>query len=369
MRFHQKILHQGLHVKNISPYHEIQRKTAALVLHKLRNTPEEHYHHIEHFAAGVALKIAYGYDTQGENDPYIKLINTAMDGLAEIGDPGALLLADYLPVLKYLPTWMPGAGFKKRAQRWAEMIEEALERPWRDLKRTIVNGVASPSFSTRALNAFSVIPGDGSEMEEGIKECAAMVLIGKSRHSAKIASTTLFFVLAMVLHPEVQKRAREEMEAFTQNERLPDFEDRESLPYIGAIVSECLRWNPMAPLAIPHSSIKDDVYKGFFIPSIIVFEYLLRALLHDETMYGPEPMRFNPDRFLKRDGEAVHDPVNLPSWGYGRRACPGRWLAVNTIWITVVCFLTAFEIDKADGEQIIPEVVCDVEALARYVTV
>ena len=53
----------------------------------------------------------------------------------------------------------------------------------------------------------------------------------------------------MALHPEVQKKAQAEIDAVVGPHRLPDFEDRRSLPYINAIiVKESMRWHPVAPL-------------------------------------------------------------------------------------------------------------------------
>ena len=54
--------------------------------------------------------------------------------------------------------------------------------------------------------------------------------------------------LAMVLYPEVQKKAQEEIDAVMGPNRLPDFEDRPSLPYINAIVKELMRWHLVLPL-------------------------------------------------------------------------------------------------------------------------
>ena len=50
---------------------------------------------------------------------------------------------------------------------------------------------------------------------------------------------TLF--LAMTLYPEVQKRAQAEIDTVVGPNRLPDFHDRPSLPYINAIVKELSR--------------------------------------------------------------------------------------------------------------------------------
>lgn len=45
----------------------------------------------------------------------------------------------------------------------------------------------------------------------------------------------------MVLHPEVYKRAQEEIDRVIGSERLPDFDDREALPYLECVIKEVLR--------------------------------------------------------------------------------------------------------------------------------
>ena len=52
----------------------------------------------------------------------------------------------------------------------------------------------------------------------------------------------------MALYPEVQKKAQAEIDNVVGPNRLPDFQDRPSLPYINAIVKESTRWNLVAPL-------------------------------------------------------------------------------------------------------------------------
>ena len=49
-------------------------------------------------------------------------------------------------------------------------------------------------------------------------------------------------MLAMALHPEVQAKARAELDRVIGTNRLPDFDDEEDLPYITAIVREILRF-------------------------------------------------------------------------------------------------------------------------------
>lgn len=70
----------------------------------------------------------------------------------------------------------------------------------------------------------------------------------------------------MILHPEVLKKAQAEIDAVVGPNRLPTFDDRPLLPYIEAVQKEVLRWRPIAPMGIPHSSIQDDIVNGYLIP-------------------------------------------------------------------------------------------------------
>ena len=57
-------------------------------------------------------------------------------------------------------------------------------------------------------------------------------------------------ILALALYPEVQKKAQAEIDAVVGPNRLPDFHDRPSLPYINAIVKESMRWNVVVPFGM-----------------------------------------------------------------------------------------------------------------------
>ena len=86
----------------------------------------------------------------------------------------------------------------------------------------------------------------------------------------------------MALYPEAQKKAQAEIDTVVGPNRLPDFHDRPSLPYINAVIKELSRWNLVGPLGrffviiivvtmmcsegIPHMTTSDDEYNGFYIP-------------------------------------------------------------------------------------------------------
>ena len=49
------------------------------------------------------------------------------------------------------------------------------------------------------------------------------------------------FVLCMVLHPEVFRKAQNEIDRVVGDDRLVDFDDQDSLPYFNCIFKEVLR--------------------------------------------------------------------------------------------------------------------------------
>lgn len=56
------------------------------------------------------------------------------------------------------------------------------------------------------------------------------------------------FFLTMVLYPNIQKKAQQEIDYIIGTRRLPTLADRAHLPYLNALCLEIYRWNPSAPL-------------------------------------------------------------------------------------------------------------------------
>ncbi len=83
------------------------------------------------------LKVAYGITIQEENDPLVDNIEIALMGAAEAGNPGAFLV-DIFPVMKYIPSWFPGAGWKKKAAYWRHINEIVANDPWNLVKEQMV---------------------------------------------------------------------------------------------------------------------------------------------------------------------------------------------------------------------------------------
>ncbi|KAJ3481038.1 hypothetical protein NLI96_g7942 [Meripilus lineatus] len=140
-----------------------------------------------------------------------------------------------------------------------------------------------------------------------------------------MGASIVLVIFAMLHHPEAQAKAQKEIDRVIGTSRLPDFSDRESLPMVECVIQESLRWNQPAPLAVPHCTRDDDVYNGMFIPKgSLIFPNAVFMCL-DERIYS-NPKEFWPERYLPKP-QGNGEPHSGSTYGFGRRTCPGKYLA------------------------------------------
>ena len=56
------------------------------------------------------------------------------------------------------------------------------------------------------------------------------------------------FYLAMMMYPEVLRKAQAEIDRVIGSDRFPTFADQADLPYLDAVAKEVVRWGPVVPL-------------------------------------------------------------------------------------------------------------------------
>ncbi|KIK66619.1 hypothetical protein GYMLUDRAFT_257455, partial [Collybiopsis luxurians FD-317 M1] len=346
----------------ISPNHpesyEYQELTAArsflLDVYKSPESYVQHLRSVSHFAERMAgstiLSVAYGFEIETVKDSiYIGIAERAIAGIIVAGVPSNFLV-NYFPWLKYVPAWMPGASFQLKAQAWRQDMKQLLYRPFSAVKRQIAEGRTEPCFVSQCLQNVNGDPEEDKEAEE--------LLSGQAGADTTVTALITFF-LAMVKYPKYQRKAQEELDRVVGSDRLPDFRDRNSLPYVQAVVNEVLRWQPVAPTAVAHLSSEEDIYKGYRIPKNSIIVGNAWAMLHDERIFH-DPYAFNPDRYIRPEGGQLHpNGVDDVVFGFGRRICPGKDMALSAIWITVASVLAVFDISCAldeNGQTIDPPV-------------
>lgn len=174
------------------------------------------------------------------------------------------------------------------------------------------------------------------------------------------SSTLHSFVLAMIKHPEVLRRAQKELDEVCGPSKSPGSQDIRNLPYMQAVMTEVsdqttrvtsfhkgvdtrlqtLRWRPVAPNGVPHMLIQDDTYEGYFLPKGTVVFANTWSIHRDLSEYD-RPEEFIPERFVdNKFGSKGSNPNSYDdethrrvtySFGAGRRVCPGQRLAENSL--------------------------------------
>jgi len=253
----------------------------------------------------------------------------------------AYALVNIFPILKYIPAWFPGAGFKRKALEWRVFAERMVEIPFDDVRKKMAEGSEVPSLVLNSLRA--------GEDPEDVKWVSGTLYV---TGADTIHGLLCAFILAMVSNPGIQRKAQAEIDQVVGNDRLPGFEDRTNLPYVECIIKETLRWSTISPLAAPHRVLEDDHYEGYWIPRGSTVLTNLWAIAFDESTYE-DPKRFKPERY--EDGsEGALDPY-LYGFGFGRRICPGMHYADSMIYIVIASVLATFNISKPrndDGDEI-----------------
>ncbi|KAK0234191.1 cytochrome P450 [Armillaria fumosa] len=339
-RTHRRMLHQYFQPHAVPACYPVQLKATSVLLKQLLKSPDTFVLHIRHHAGSVIMKVVYGYDVDPNGDRFVELVGRAVESARDFGNVGACLV-DYIPNLKYLPGWMPGTKFLRLARAWRKEVEEVTEETFKYTAESVVKGCAPPSYVSENLTKIET--SENTPHLEIIRDTAVAAF---SAGTDTTVSAVLSAILAFLLYPEVQARAQAEVDAVIgHGTRLPNFDDRPQLPYIDAIVLETLRWNPVVPLGIAHRTMKEDVYRGYYIPAGTTVIGNAWAMLHDEKDY-PNPLVFDPDRFIPQDGKETQ-PEPTVAFGFGRRICPGRYLALNTTWIAIASMAATLSFSKA----------------------
>ncbi|KAI0629111.1 cytochrome P450 [Trametes polyzona] len=355
-RAHRRAISQSLHPDVLESAKPTLTKATQDFLQDLLHAPERLSNHIGFAFAKATMRLIYGLQLTDPDDKFVQMANTIVRVGSAMATPGAFLV-DTFPILRHVPPWFPGAGFKRTAENWRMQTrlyrDQLFDAGRATVERGVVDSLVGQVLEQTALDLTS--PSDLSEVEDMCRGAAATAYAGGADTTDAVVHV---FFLAMALHLDAQAKAQEELDAIIGPDRLPTFVDREALPYTNALIKEVLRWHVISPMGVAHRSVEDDIYNGYLIPAGTLVIPNQWAMGREEAVY-PDPDCFRPERFL-RDGKInpnVRDPSSFV-FGFGRRICPGLHLVDISLFITFASILHVFRIspplDK-DGTPLPPK--------------
>ncbi|KAH9933452.1 cytochrome P450 monooxygenase [Fomitopsis serialis] len=328
-----------------------QRETMALLL-RLSQEPDAFAYHIKRFAAALIMGSTYG-------KPYDEDLLSSGEAIIQMfvdvaGTPAAALV-DTVPFSKYVPSWIFGILLGSGLLEKRSLLQRVMNSSFEDAKVELETG--THSFVTHVMDASaSKLQQRGDD--EDTKNAAFAMFLGKILNQLSITLNT--FLVTMVLHGDVFAKAQQSIDEVVGTERLPDLSDRDSLPYVDAILWEVYRINPPLPISIPRRVMEEDEYRGYRIPKgtlVLPNIWFVAQMAHDANHYT-DPDTFNPDRFID-PATGKHTGLDPREYifSFGRRVCPGQHFGDDSLWLVTASIIATFNVKKAldaEGREITP---------------
>jgi len=311
------------------------------------------------------MRVAYGSSDYEHNKRLAMSAAEVVSGIFTSMEP-AVMLVNTIHALRYVPAWMPGAGWRRRLHAISEHSQAVINDPY-NLAREQVRTGGQIDSSALAVQFMGNLPKESDPQhtyEDSVaRNVAAIAFLGGADTSI---SSALAMILGLTMNPHLQRRAQKELDAVVGVGQLPTTEDVRHLPFIQAIVKETLRWHNVIPLSLPHVAHEADTYKGHRIPAGTAVMVNVWTILHDPKVFD-SPLEFRPERYLK-DGKldpSVRDP-DTAVFGHGRRVCPGRHFSEINLHLLAASLLSCFNLEQAlgaDGKPLPLELFCPTGAI------
>jgi hypothetical protein len=102
--------------------------------------------------AALITDVAYGIQIKEKNDPYIQHIEEVLQAVGEASIPGRYLV-DLFPAMKHTPKWLPGAGWKRKAEYYKKINDMVSQEPYDTVKRNLVRMFVLEGESSHTTSA------------------------------------------------------------------------------------------------------------------------------------------------------------------------------------------------------------------------
>lgn len=176
---------------------------------------------------------------------------------------------------------------------------------------------------------------------------AFTAIFGGGDPAARTMTNCTFWLLT---HPPVLQRLQQELDAAIPNPtEWPGMQVFEELPYLNAVMKECLRLQAISTsrleVVCPTEVLR---YKDWVIQPGTPVGMSLRHMLHDPIFY-PNPHEFKPERWLDASGRInpSKDRYYVP-FHRGHRMCLGYNFATTMMLLTLAGVFRRFQLELVD---------------------
>ena len=186
--------------------------------------------------------------------------------------------------------------------------------------------------------------------EENVRYQIITFLIAGHETTSGLLSFT-FYLLAK--HQEVLKKVQQEISDVLGDDlkQEPSYEQILSLKYIQQVLKESLRLYPTAP-AIFRTPIEDTtIGNRYKVPKDKTVWLSLFVLHRDKKIWGPNPEKFDPDRFSLENKSSIPAHAYRP-FGTGPRSCIGQSFTITEATLLIALILRQFTISVSSDYEL-----------------
>ncbi|KIW79156.1 hypothetical protein Z517_05768 [Fonsecaea pedrosoi CBS 271.37] len=353
----RKMYHLRLNITAANNYLPYQEFESLQMLDELLDRPQDFWTVLKRYTTSIGATVIFAKRYPDLEDPRVKALYTWLERFSALMEKTSF--ADWYPILKPFyfraPSWI--SGFLKEAAELKEMETKLWMQLIGEGQEMLDQGKMRPSFARNLLLTIGAESGQIAKSDAlTFKQIAFVVGHAWPAAADTTYSTLMGFVKAMVLFPEVQKQAQEELDRVVGSYRLPTWEDSPNLPYIMACVKESFRWMPTTVAGgAPHAATNEDSYLGYRIPAGVPVVNNVWSINNDRTTPRDfEPRRHLPGHKFPPVGAPIgSDTSDKPytTFGAGRRMCPGIHVAERSLYTAVARLLWSFNMKPAVDEK------------------
>ncbi|KAH8241511.1 hypothetical protein KR026_009256 [Drosophila bipectinata] len=155
-------------------------------------------------------------------------------------------------------------------------------------------------------------------------------------------STGIIFALIMLaLHEDIQERCFEEVQNLPKDLDGTTMLQFNELSFLECVIKETLRLFPSAPV-IGRKVMEECVVNGLIMPRNTQINLHLYDIMRDPRHF-PDPLLFQPDRFLKENSANRHRFAFVP-FSAGKRSCMGQKFALLEMKVLLAAILRNFKL-------------------------
>jgi cytochrome P450 len=326
----RKLVAPALHHKRIASYGQAMIDAAV---HGIAGLQSGQTIELDRAMMKVALEIVARtmFDAEiGKDADRIADATHALHGMFEANNSAWTLL----------PAWFPTPQ-RLRENAAVRTLDEIVYRLIRERRPEPRGPVRAGNDLACMLLSAETDEGQRMSDEEARDEIVTMFIAGHETAANTLSWT--FTLLAQ--HPDVEAKLHAELDAVLGG-RTPTPEDYRALPFTEAVIKESLRLFPPAFTVMRHC--KADVTLGGFPVKKGMDVSLVPYATHRDARFFPEPLRFDPERFLGEREKTIDRYAWIP-FGGGPRVCVGNAFAMMETTLVLATIASRFRLTLADG--------------------